>query len=99
MASLTPDLQLSSYERLNCLLSGNQDEVDDVHSVQVRPNLTNDNMEQPMLGQIIAQNNLEASPSQSSSQQRKRCTSEEAQWYRQKLEHEQMLKRQWREND
>ncbi|MBW0567477.1 hypothetical protein O181_107192 [Austropuccinia psidii MF-1] len=74
MASLTPDSQLSSYKRLNCLLSGNQVEVDNVHSVQVSPNLMNDNMEQPMLGPIIAQCNLEAS----SSQQKKRRTSEEA---------------------
>ncbi|MBW0587916.1 hypothetical protein O181_127631 [Austropuccinia psidii MF-1] len=94
-----PDLQLSSYKRLNCLLSGNQVEVDNVHSVQVSPNLMNDNMEQPLLGPIIAQCNLEASPSQSSSQRRKRCTSEEARLYRQKLEHERMLKRQWWEND
>ncbi|MBW0552929.1 hypothetical protein O181_092644 [Austropuccinia psidii MF-1] len=78
MASLTPDSQLSSYKRLNPLLSGNQDEVDNIHLVQMSLNLTNENMEQPMLGLIIAQSNLEASPSQSSSQRQKRRTSEEA---------------------
>ncbi|MBW0549069.1 hypothetical protein O181_088784 [Austropuccinia psidii MF-1] len=87
MAKLTLNSQLSSYKHLNCLLSGNQDKLDDVHLVQVSPNLTNENMEQPMLGPIIAQSNLECSPSKSSSQQRKRCTSEEAQLYQQKLEH------------
>ncbi|MBW0551902.1 hypothetical protein O181_091617 [Austropuccinia psidii MF-1] len=92
MASLTPNSQLSSYKCLNHLLSGNQDKFDDIHLVQVSPNLTNENMEQPMLGPIIAQINLEASPSQSSSQRKKRCTSEEAQSYRQKLEHEKCLR-------
>ncbi|MBW0573999.1 hypothetical protein O181_113714 [Austropuccinia psidii MF-1] len=87
MAKLTLNSQLSSYKRLNCLLSGNQDKLDNVHLVQVSLNLMNENMEQPMLGPIIAQSNLEGSPSQSSSQRQKRHTSEEAQLDRQKLEH------------
>ncbi|MBW0574326.1 hypothetical protein O181_114041 [Austropuccinia psidii MF-1] len=99
MANLTPDYQLSSYKHLNHLLSGNQDKLDEVHLVQVSPNLMYENMEQPILGPIIAQSNLEGSPSQSSSQRQKRGTSEEAQLYLQKLEHEQMLKRQQQENN
>ncbi|MBW0568058.1 hypothetical protein O181_107773 [Austropuccinia psidii MF-1] len=99
MANLMPNSQLSSYKCLNCLLSGNHKENEDIHSVEVSPNLTNDNMEQQRSGPIIAQSNFEGSPSQSSSQRRKRRTSEEAQLYRQKLEHERMLKRQRREND
>ncbi|MBW0515009.1 hypothetical protein O181_054724 [Austropuccinia psidii MF-1] len=34
MTNLTPNSQLSSYERLNHLLSGNQEEHEDIHSVQ-----------------------------------------------------------------
>ncbi|MBW0546452.1 hypothetical protein O181_086167 [Austropuccinia psidii MF-1] len=79
MANLAPNSQLSSYKCLNRLLSGNQDKLDDVHSVQVSHNLTNENMQQPMLGPIIAQSNLE----DSLSQWRKRRTSEEEQLYQQ----------------
>ncbi|MBW0510277.1 hypothetical protein O181_049992 [Austropuccinia psidii MF-1] len=99
MANLTPNSQLSSYERLNYLLSGNREECEDIHLVQVSPNLTNENMEQPMSGPIISQSNFEGFLSQSSSQRQKRHTSEEAHLYQQKLEHEHMLKRQQCEND
>ncbi|MBW0504234.1 hypothetical protein O181_043949 [Austropuccinia psidii MF-1] len=78
MANLTPDSQLSAYERINCQLSGNQDQVDDVHSGQISPNLMNDNMEQTNSGQITGQMNWEASPSETSTQRRKRHMSEEA---------------------
>ncbi|MBW0531414.1 hypothetical protein O181_071129 [Austropuccinia psidii MF-1] len=99
MDNLTPDSQLSSYKRINCQMSGNQDQLDDVDSGQMSPNLTNENMEQTNSGQITSQMNLEASPSETSTQQRKRRTSEEARLYWQQREHERMLKRQRREND
>ncbi|MBW0460391.1 hypothetical protein O181_000106 [Austropuccinia psidii MF-1] len=94
MANLTPDSQLSSYEHLNCLLSENQEDNEDVHSNQVSPNLTTEMMEQPLSGPILGQMNFEALPSQTSTQQHERRTSEEVQLYRQKLEHKCMLKRQ-----
>ncbi|MBW0545212.1 hypothetical protein O181_084927 [Austropuccinia psidii MF-1] len=99
MANVTPNSQLSSYERLNCLLSENQEEHEDVHSIQVSPNLTTAIMEQPLSGQIMGQMNFEALPSQTSTQQQKRHMSEEAQLYWKQLEHKRMLKRQQREND
>ena len=64
MANLTPDSQLSAYERINRQLSGNQDQVDDFHSGQISPNLTNDNMEQTNSGQITCEMNWEALPSE-----------------------------------
>ncbi|MBW0483443.1 hypothetical protein O181_023158 [Austropuccinia psidii MF-1] len=67
MANLTPNSQLSPYKRLNCLLSGNHEEREDIHLVQVRPNLTDENMEQPMSGPIISQSNFEGLTRQSSS--------------------------------
>ncbi|MBW0546430.1 hypothetical protein O181_086145 [Austropuccinia psidii MF-1] len=99
MTNVTPDSQLSSYERLNRLLSENQEEHEDVHSDQVSPNLTTEIMEQPLSGQIMGQMNFESFPSQTSTQQQKRCTSEEAQLYRQQLENKCMLKRKRHEND
>ncbi|MBW0551956.1 hypothetical protein O181_091671 [Austropuccinia psidii MF-1] len=54
MANLTPDSQLSSYKRINRQLSGNQDQLDDVHLGQMSPNFTNENMEQTNSGQITA---------------------------------------------
>ncbi|MBW0470404.1 hypothetical protein O181_010119 [Austropuccinia psidii MF-1] len=99
MANQTPNSQLSSYKCINRLLSGNQDQLDDVHWGQMSPNLTNENMEQTNSGQITGQMNWEASPSETSTQRRKRCTSEEARLYWQQREHERMLKRQRREND
>ncbi|MBW0578130.1 hypothetical protein O181_117845 [Austropuccinia psidii MF-1] len=99
MANLTPNSQLSSYERLNRLLSENQEDHEDVHSNQVSPNLTTEIMEEPLSGQILGKMNFEALPSQTSTQRRKRRMSEEAQLYWQKLEHKCMLKRQRRENN
>ncbi|MBW0523736.1 hypothetical protein O181_063451 [Austropuccinia psidii MF-1] len=93
MPNLTPNPPLSSYKRLNCLLSGNQEEREDIHLVQVRPNLTDENLKQPMSGPITSQSNSEGLKRQSSSQRQKRHTSEEEQLYQQKLEHECMLKR------
>ncbi|MBW0500411.1 hypothetical protein O181_040126 [Austropuccinia psidii MF-1] len=99
MANLTPDSQLSSYERLNCLLIENQEDHEDNHSNQVSPNLTTETMEQPFSGQIFGKLIFEALPSQTSTQQRKRCTSEEARLYWQKLEHKHILKKQQRERN
>ncbi|MBW0557970.1 hypothetical protein O181_097685 [Austropuccinia psidii MF-1] len=99
MANQTPYSQLSSYKHINCLLSGNQDQLDDVHLGQMSPNLTNENMEQTNSGQITGQMNWEALPSETSTQRHKRHTSEEAQLYRQQREHECMLKRKQCENN
>ncbi|MBW0473129.1 hypothetical protein O181_012844 [Austropuccinia psidii MF-1] len=81
MANVTPDSQLLSYECLHRLLSGNQEEHKDIDSVKVSPNLTKENMEQSMGGPNFVQTDLEASPSQPSTQRCKRCTSEEALWH------------------
>ncbi|MBW0559276.1 hypothetical protein O181_098991 [Austropuccinia psidii MF-1] len=99
MAKVTPNSQLSSCERLNCLLSENQEEHEDIHSIQVSTNLTTEIMKQPWSGQIQGQMNFEALQSQTSTQRLKRHTSEEAQLYWQQLKQECMLKRQRRENN
>ncbi|MBW0463586.1 hypothetical protein O181_003301 [Austropuccinia psidii MF-1] len=93
MANITPDSQLSTYERLHQLLNGNQTKHEDNDSLQVSLNLTNENMEPSMEGCHI-QNNYEDLPNQSSTQRQKRHTSEEAQLQHQKLEHECMPKQQ-----
>ncbi|MBW0465486.1 hypothetical protein O181_005201 [Austropuccinia psidii MF-1] len=84
---------------LHQILNGNQTEHEDNDSLQVSPNLTNENMEPSMEDCHIIQNNYEDLPSQTSTQRPKKHTNEEAKFHQQKLEHEHMLKRQKQENN
>ncbi|MBW0524198.1 hypothetical protein O181_063913 [Austropuccinia psidii MF-1] len=79
MANITPDSQLSTYECLHQMLNGNHTKHEDNDSLQVSPNLNNENMEPSMEDCHIIPKSYEDSPSQSSTQRQKRCTSEEAQ--------------------
>ncbi|MBW0548664.1 hypothetical protein O181_088379 [Austropuccinia psidii MF-1] len=99
MANVTPDSQLSAYECFQRQIHTNQEEDDENTSCPASLNIENERGTELHNGPSSIQPLFEESPSQGSSQKRKRRTSEEARLHQQQLEHERILKRQRREND
>ncbi|MBW0572290.1 hypothetical protein O181_112005 [Austropuccinia psidii MF-1] len=94
MSNITPDSQLSAYELIQRSLVQINERDESQHSPIVRGELEIQNEQLICNIQNDSQQTIDDTLSQSSFQKWKRCTHEEAQLHRQKIEHDRWLKRQ-----